>query len=77
MGWSKELKALSYKTLDDGIMSAFVNGGVCHLKNFDGRYGSISMGNAMMRIWSVDLAQGGTENYKELDEILDSGWAID
>lgn len=77
--WSDELKALTRKTLTELPVVSFMRSNSCFLKHHDGRYGTLSLLDAMGRRYHINVLNARCEilRYRDLDELIEAGWVVD
>lgn len=76
--YSEELQKQTENVLDQGILNHFVDWGYCHMKNSDGRFGSIHIKSVMQRKYNVEERDSDkVYSYDTLDALINDGWVID
>ncbi len=52
--------------------------GVLHMKNLDGSYGTIQLGNLVSNRFLIEDAKSDAEHlFPTVDALIEAGWAID
>jgi hypothetical protein len=77
--YSKELKKLTKETLYEMPVAAFINEGVCHLKNIDGRFGFITLSDAMHDNYTIRFKDNAEvkSSYPSIKMLIEDGWVVD
>lgn len=65
-------------TLRSLPFEAFMNGNQVHLKHWDGRFGAISLSDAMANQMRVVVRESDAiEEFDTPEDLVENGWAID
>lgn len=79
--WSHGLKDKTREILCNMPIASFtMRPEGCYLKNIDGRFGFITLNDAMAENYIVhvrDKLEDEKEAYNSIDAIVDAGWAVD
>jgi hypothetical protein len=77
--WSMELRNETYDIVYNGRCMD-----ICHLKHWDGRYGTISTFTGVLKnIWNVKIIEvggnetGEIETFNSVDDLITAGWVVD
>ncbi len=80
--WSENLIETTRNILYDMPAESFSsNGGCCHLKNIDGRFGFIKFEDAINDNYTIHVSDPENrekiENYDSINTLIGAGWAVD
>ncbi len=78
--YSEELKEKTREILYDCPVESFMRDLKCHLKNINGKFGTMRLRDAMESRYVIHLlndTEGKSESYESIDDLLEGGWVVD